>query len=99
MSLHLVQIIIKFAFFVLVCNIRHQNGRFPLCRRQQKYFLSDVQDLLLNQEMLHCRCCPLPTTHPKLELATGMSAWQRPLAVQHHMKIHDDIFHPSYVAQ
>ena len=54
----LVQIISKFAFLVFVCTIRHQNGRFPLCRWQQKYFLSDVQDLiLLHQEMLDCRCC------------------------------------------
>ena len=56
-SLHLVQIISKFALFVFVCTIRHQNGRFPLCRWQQKCFLSDVQDLLLHQEMLHCHCC------------------------------------------
>ena len=72
---------------------------FPLCRQQQKHFLSGVQDLFLNQDMLHCRCCPLPTTHPKLKLATGISAWQRPLAVQYHMEIHDYIFHRSYVAQ
>ena len=40
-----------------------------------------------------------PTTHPKLKLATGMSACQRPLAVQHHMDIDDYTFHQSYVAQ
>ena len=41
----------------------------------------------------------LPTTHPKLKLGTGMSAWQRHLAVQHHIKIHNHLFHRSYVAQ
>ena len=67
----------------------------------------DNRNIFWVTSMIYCfvrRCCivavaPPPTTHPKLKLATGMSAWQWPLAVQHHMKIHDYIFHPSYVAQ
>ena len=66
----------------------------------------DNRNIFWVTSMIYCfvrRCCivavaPLPTTHPKLKLATGMSAWKRPLAVQ-HMKIYDYIFHGSYVAQ
>ena len=100
MSLHLVQIIRKFAFFVFVWTIRHQNGRFSLLSSTTEifsewrpWFIASSGDVALSLLL------PLPTTHPKLKLATGMSAWQRPLAVQHHVKIHDYIFHPSYVAQ
>ena len=57
-------------FFVFACIIRHQNGRFPWCRRQRKYFLSDVQDLSLNQEILHFRCCP-PHHPSKIETCNG----------------------------
>ena len=67
----------------------------------------DNRNIFWVTSMIYCfvrRCCivavaPLPTTHPKLKLATGMSAWQRPLAVQHYMKIHDSTFRRSYVAQ
>ena len=55
---------------IIVAATRHQNGRCPWCRRQRKYLLSDVQDLLLNHEILHFRCCP--SHHPsKIETCYG----------------------------
>ena len=67
----------------------------------------DNRNIFWVTSMIYCfirRCCIVavapPPHHPsKVETCYGHVCLQWPLAVQQHMKIHDYIFHPSYVAQ